>query len=271
MKKILLLFLSFIIILFSSTLCAGAEKKYLRLGADPVDPNYQLKPGEEVRNLPEDVFVETKGKSGKTYRGWLTKGVELVVQKAQDCPEGTTCWVATRIKNCGNPLVGITAPTGPARILFVTRQPTIFYELPTPAPSPPPPSPVAVEQPPVPSPPVSLAPQPQPVTSPPPPQAAPRVCSPAIPVIGGAVGSLAGLLARNPWTGALLGALGGATGTFLGGAIFNCQLEPLEYLEGATVGAAGGALWRHGHHLKAKQISPAPAPPGVRTGEFTIH
>lgn len=259
MRKILM-WIIFLVFLIPTVVLAAEQRRYLNIGGDPVCLNCPLQEGEEIRALPDDVFVQVRGRSGRIYTGWLKKGEELVVRKTENCDYGSECYVATRIYKCGNPLVGFSAPEGSNRILFVSRKPIVFEEA---APSV---SPV--------SPPISL-PESQPAVSPSQMEVSQPIitkCSPAVPVISGAVGSLAGLLSRNGWTGALLGAGGAIISNAFGSAILNCHSSPVQYLEAAAIGAMGGGLWGKSfhHHKKIIRVI-SPTPPGVSTGEFVIH
>lgn len=267
--KNLFLLVTITLIMMFSTSAAEEAKRYLKVGADPVCLDCPLQQGEEIRVLPADVFVQVKGGSGRIYSGWLHKGEEVVVRKTNDsyCAS-SECYVAVKVRKCGNPLVGVTSPEGPNRILFISRkeQPTIFEES---APPSQPPS-VLPESPATSLPQPSVGVFPQPVV-----QSAPSVrCSPAVPVIAGAVGSTVGLLARNGWTGALLGSVGGILAELVASAAMHCQPTPGDYMAAGAIGGLGGALWGKSfyHHQKIiKVISPTPGPPGVRTGEFIIH
>lgn len=244
MKRVLVVFLIISIFLPAISFAAGG-RRYLSIGADPVCPQCPLEPGEELRALPRDVFIETRGKSGRRYEGWLRKGELIVVRKTVDpyCKENEDCYVGIRIWRCGNPLTGVTHPSGSARILFVQKlKPTVYEEPPTQRIQS-----TTVEAPAV------VSPPPVSITLPP-------RCSGALPVIGGVLGSLLGLASPNPWIQALLGGVGGIFGAHIGTLIAGCQMAPSDYLEAGMVGAAGGVLWRHGHHPKA-----GPNPPGVRT------
>ncbi len=234
------------------------ERKYLHIGRDPYGFK-QITGEEKVFILQSDKWVETRGGSGRVYRGWVAAGTEVVAVPTKDaaCPPNSTCYVAVRIYRCGNPLVGSTGPNGSQRILFAQAQPQIETVSISPTQQPVAPERITVAPPEIP--PVSAVPTPVPAV-------APRRCDPSVPVITGALGSLAGLLARNPWTGAVLGAAGGLLGYLGGSSIVGCPPNSWQAAEAAVVGGVGGALWGRRIVHKHYHISPsAPNPPVVNT------
>lgn len=74
MKKWLILTLFF---LFCFGYTEAAEKKYLNVGADPVERDFCRKHKLQTFSLPEDVFVATTAKSRKVSVGWLHKDEEI--------------------------------------------------------------------------------------------------------------------------------------------------------------------------------------------------
>ena len=95
-KKMLVL----VPLLLSQLSSAAAEnnKKYLRIGENPVNPGLILK-GEKIFTLEKDIFLTTIDRKNKKSSGWLSSDYHLVGKE-----EGGT-WLATRIFECGNPIL----------------------------------------------------------------------------------------------------------------------------------------------------------------------
>lgn len=86
--------------LFLSQFSIAAEdnRKYLRIGENPVNPGLILN-GEKIFSLEKDIFVTTIDRNNKKSSGWLSSDYHLVGKE-----EGGT-WLATRIFECGNPIL----------------------------------------------------------------------------------------------------------------------------------------------------------------------
>jgi len=77
------------------------SRRYLKIGGDPVNLNRELGVDEEVQVAAQDFWVVTTGKSGKVYRGWVSKGTEFVTISTTDSTLRKAVW----IKKCGNDLL----------------------------------------------------------------------------------------------------------------------------------------------------------------------
>jgi len=137
-----------------------AERRYLRIGADPVNLHRPVPSDGKVFASTRDLWVVTKGGSDRIYRGWVRAGEQFVAMPAQP-PRGVDdnageWYKALFIKKCGNDVLNdiyfhipAVPPVPPAQI-----QP----EAPVPAPAPTPePAPVSA---PVPAPATATAPAP---------------------------------------------------------------------------------------------------------------
>jgi len=97
MKRVLILAVA---VLGISMAIAYAEVNYLNLGGDAVAPGrFNPEAGEVLKALPQDVLVDTVGGSGKSYRGYLRQGTEVV------CVPSEKGLRAIRIYYCGNPIL----------------------------------------------------------------------------------------------------------------------------------------------------------------------
>jgi len=97
MKRVLILAVA---VLGISMAIAYAEVNYLNLGGDAVAPGrFNPEAGEVLKALPQDVLVDTVGGSGKSYRGYLRQGTEVV------CIPSEKGLRAIRIYYCGNPIL----------------------------------------------------------------------------------------------------------------------------------------------------------------------
>lgn len=98
MKKILslLVLVGFVV---CTTASAFAEMNYLNLGKDAIAPGRLDVGTEKLVVIQQPLFVETVGKSGKQYRGYLPVGTELV------CVPTEKGLRAVRIYYCGNPIL----------------------------------------------------------------------------------------------------------------------------------------------------------------------
>jgi len=67
---------------------------------DPVHP-YYIEEGEQVFSLDRKTTFVTENKRGKTVRGWLPKGEQVVGR----LDSGKKHWRAVRIYKCGNPIL----------------------------------------------------------------------------------------------------------------------------------------------------------------------
>lgn len=81
-----------------SPAAAENNKKYLRIGENPVNPGLILK-GEKIFPLEKDIFLTTMDRNNKKSSGWLSTDYHVVGKE-----EGGT-WLATRIYECGNPVI----------------------------------------------------------------------------------------------------------------------------------------------------------------------
>lgn len=106
--------------LFGATDAFAETRKYIRVGASPVNPNaiYQ---GEEKHALDREVEVITTDRAGRHIRGWLREGEVLTY--ALEPSSGK--WVATRIYKCGNPILNRIVWAGPPPS---SAQPDIYLE-----------------------------------------------------------------------------------------------------------------------------------------------
>lgn len=100
-RKFFWAWIVFLFLLFLLTLLnvEAAEKKYLKIGADPLRLERPLDSGEKFFSLSKDTFIVSKGKK-KISRGWVRVGEIVVVKKN---PDGR--WKAVWIKRCGNEIL----------------------------------------------------------------------------------------------------------------------------------------------------------------------
>lgn len=94
--RIVFLFFLFLLTLLN---VEAAEKKYLKIGADPLRLERPLDSGEKFFSLSKDTFIVSKGKK-KISRGWVRAGEIVAVKKN---PDGR--WKAVWIKRCGNEIL----------------------------------------------------------------------------------------------------------------------------------------------------------------------
>ncbi|MCG2699112.1 hypothetical protein L6251_01685, partial [Candidatus Parcubacteria bacterium] len=100
-RKFFWAWIAFLFFLFLLTLlnAEAAEKKYLKIGADPLQLERPLGSGEKFFSLSKDTFIVSKGKK-KISRGWVHAGEVVAVKKN---PDGR--WKAVWIKRCGNEIL----------------------------------------------------------------------------------------------------------------------------------------------------------------------
>jgi hypothetical protein len=266
MKKNWLVVLSFLFLLFLFTGNADAdEKKYIRIGADPVNIYRPIPPEAKIFSSTRDLWVVVRGGSGWVYRGWVPVGTEFVAVPAQP-PQGVDdsageWWKALFIKRCGNDILN--------DIFFHTTSPAQIQ--PAEAPPPPPAAPVPT---PAPAPVAAPAPAPPAPTPAPAPAPAPQASAPEVVCLGlgtvstglGAAGLAYGLAAHQPWiagTGVALSLLGIWDP-------FNPKSDPRCKAAAGLIGGFAGYLSRphhhHHHHHQEGQGGPVNPPPGPPPG-----
>jgi len=118
MKKIAV----FVLLFFVTVSASASEKKYLRISTDPVNI-YRPVPAEaKIFLSTKDLFVVTKGGSGRVYHGWVPAGTEFVAVAAEP-PQGVDdtageWYKAIFIRKCGNDVLNDiyfhTTPPAPA-------------------------------------------------------------------------------------------------------------------------------------------------------------
>ena len=86
-----------IFLLFSQSAIA-AEKNYIRVGENPVNPRLMLE-GEKIFRLKDDILLTTIDGNGQKHTGWISNKYHLVGKYQYGN------WQATRIYECGNPII----------------------------------------------------------------------------------------------------------------------------------------------------------------------
>lgn len=215
---------------------AGAKpveaKKYLNVGANPVDPNRPTRPHERVLSLAEDAFVSTRDAKGKVSEGWLKAGEEVFAVPASD----PRYWEAIVIKRCGNPITNRVSGIAPIWIYDPAVQA----------------APVAV-QPQVT--PLAYASQQQAI-----PECRERKSGWGS-VIGGVIGFGIGLLTHKPALAAVTSVGGSLIGAYADGGC----VEPQDALVAVGWGVAGYGLAKPRSHNPPPAASPV-APPAASPG-----
>lgn len=212
-------------------------KKYLHIGANPVNPKRPTRPHERVLVLTEDAFVSTRDAKGKTSEGWLKAGEEVFAVPASD----PRYWEVVAIKRCGNPVMNRMTGIGPIWIYNPTAQPVMQRQ------------PVAQ----------NLAPQAMTVYAAPTQQQVPECRERKSgwgSVIGGISGLAVGLLTRNR----VIAAAASAGGALVGGYLDGGCIEPQDAMVAVGFGMGGYGLTKpRSHHQPSPSVGPAsggPAP-----------
>lgn len=99
-----------IFLLLSQVSSAAENRKYIRVGENPVKPGLVLE-GEKLFRVERDTYLTTLDGSGGKHTGWLAKGFHFVGKLENEQ------WRAIRIYECGNPILA------PRILLADMRQP----------------------------------------------------------------------------------------------------------------------------------------------------
>lgn len=99
-----------IFLLLSQLTLAAENRKYIRVGENPVNPGLVLA-GEKIFQVENDTYLTTLDGNGKKHTGWIPRGFHFVgrLESSQ--------WRAIRIYECGNPILN------PRIILAEQREP----------------------------------------------------------------------------------------------------------------------------------------------------
>ncbi|GEM_PF-6398997 len=92
------MFKTVIFLLLSQFSMAAENRKYIRVGENPVSPMLLLK-GERIFRVENDTFLTTYDGDGKKHTGWLSTNYHFVGRRENNQ------WRAIRIYECGNPIV----------------------------------------------------------------------------------------------------------------------------------------------------------------------
>lgn len=87
-----------IFLLLSQISLAAENRRYIRVGENPVNPGLVLE-GEKVFPVERDTLLTTLDKGGRKHTGWLSDDYHFVGQKKNGQ------WEAVRIYECGNPIL----------------------------------------------------------------------------------------------------------------------------------------------------------------------
>jgi len=215
-------------------------RKYLNIGANPVDEKRPTRPNERVLILADDAYVVTRDRAGKISEGWLKAGEQVFAVPASD----SRYWEAIAIKCCGNPVLNRMHGVAPIWIFDPSAQPQPVVQQPVA------PQVVGQQQ-------LAAVPASAPASSEPVPCAQRK--SGWGSVIGGAVGFVGGLITRKP----TLAAATAAGGALIGGWFDGECLEPQDVAVAAGWGIAGYGLIKprsHGGGAAASSSGSGPAP-----------
>lgn len=209
-------------------------RKYLHIGANPVNAKRPTRPNERVFAIADDAYITTRDRNGKTSEGWLRAGEQVFAVPSGD----PRYWEAVAIKRCGNPIMNRTSGIAPVWILDPTMQQQPVAQQPIAAQA-------MIQQPAV---------LPDPVSS----EQVPCVQRKSGwgSVIGGAVGFVGGLLTRNKVAAAILG--GG--GALIGGYIDGECIDPQDAMVALGWGIAGYGFTKPRAHGDGLPPASAPAP-----------
>ena len=200
-------------------------RKYLNIGANPVDEKRPTRPNERVLILADDAYVVTRDRAGKISEGWIKAGEQVFAVPASD----PRYWEAIAIKRCGNPILNRLHGVAPIWIFDPSAQPQPVVQQSIA------PQVVGQQQ-------LAAVPVPAPVSSEPVPCAQRK--SGWGSVIGGAVGFVGGLITRKP----ALAAATAAGGALIGGWFDGECLEPQDVAVAAGWGIAGYGLTKPRSH-----------------------
>ena len=211
-------------------------RKYLNIGANPVDPKRPTRPHERVFSLAEDAYVVTKDHTGKVVEGWLKAGEQVFAVPSSD----PRYWEATFIKKCGNPIMNRVSGIAPIWIFdpAVQQQQPVVQHLVAPQ--------AMVQQQPV-------------ILDPSEPVPCRERKSGWGSVIGGGVGFAVGLLTRKP----VLAAATAAAGSLFGGYLDGECIDPQDAAVAVGWGIAGYGLTKprsHNPTPAGTSFGPAPLP-----------